>query len=130
MSDSLVVSLHVGTAAFDEHRSLAKHGVTINPTTTNGVPPTDAAVNPAQATSILPDQPQSQPAAVIPPGQPQSQDISQSQKEECINQLRGVTGMNIQYATMCLEGNAWNLEQAWNNFQELKATIPPEAYVQ
>jgi nuclear RNA export factor len=36
--------------------------------------------------------------------------------------------MNVQFATMCLAQNGWDFEVALKNFEEIKATIPAEAY--
>ncbi|KAG9096030.1 nuclear mRNA export, poly(A)+RNA binding protein [Ceratobasidium sp. UAMH 11750] len=44
---------------------------------------------------------------------------------ECANR----TGLNAEFSKMCMEGNGWDLNKALVNFEELKHTIPPEAYV-
>jgi len=45
-----------------------------------------------------------------------------------IDQVRQRTGMNAQYASMCLAQNGWDLETAVRNFEEIKGSIPAEAY--
>jgi len=36
--------------------------------------------------------------------------------------------MNAQYASMCLVQNGWDLDTALRNFEEIKGSIPPDAY--
>lgn len=50
------------------------------------------------------------------------------QRASSIAQMRQRTGMNEQFATLCLEQNAWDFEQALRNFEEIRSTIPPEAF--
>lgn len=45
-----------------------------------------------------------------------------------LGQMRQRTGMNAQFAEMCLAQNGWNFEVALKNFEEIKGTIPPEAF--
>jgi nuclear RNA export factor len=45
-----------------------------------------------------------------------------------LNQVRQRTGMNAQYASMCLAQNGWDLETAVRNYEEIKGSIPAEAY--
>ena len=52
----------------------------------------------------------------------------QGQKDALIAQLRQRTGMNVSFSTLCLEQNNWDLEQAVRNYEEIKGTIPAEAY--
>ena len=49
-------------------------------------------------------------------------------RDSLITQIRARTGMNVQFATMCLEQNGWVLDTAIKNFEEIKGTIPPEAF--
>jgi nuclear RNA export factor len=37
--------------------------------------------------------------------------------------------MNAAYAEMCLQQNAWDLDKAVANFEQIRSTIPPEAFV-
>ncbi|KAB5595766.1 MRNA export factor mex67 [Ceratobasidium theobromae] len=55
-------------------------------------------------------------------------DLSEPQRAlliECANR----TALNAQYSRMCLEGNGWDLAKALANFEELKNTIPPDAFL-
>ncbi|KAG8921064.1 nuclear mRNA export, poly(A)+RNA binding protein [Tulasnella sp. 419] len=45
-------------------------------------------------------------------------------------QLQAQTGLNSNFAFQCMEGNGWDMNRALANFQELRPTIPPEAFVQ
>lgn len=47
-----------------------------------------------------------------------------------IDQVRQRTGMNQQYASMCLAQNGWDVDTAVRNFEEIKGSIPAEAYQQ
>ena len=49
-------------------------------------------------------------------------------QEALIEQVRQRTGMNAQYASMCLAQNGWDFETALRNFEEIKANIPADAY--
>ncbi|KAJ5784637.1 uncharacterized protein N7503_009849 [Penicillium pulvis] len=46
---------------------------------------------------------------------------TQVQQEQLISQISAKSGMTIQYSEMALSSNGWNLEAAWNNFEQLKA---------
>ncbi|KZT73128.1 NTF2-like protein [Daedalea quercina L-15889] len=39
------------------------------------------------------------------------------------------TGLNIEYAVQCLEGNAWDVERAVANFEQVKGTLSREAFL-
>jgi len=41
----------------------------------------------------------------------------------------GRTRLNVNYAVDCLTNNAWNLEKAIVNFEEVKDTIPRDAFL-
>jgi nuclear RNA export factor len=45
-----------------------------------------------------------------------------------VDQVKQRTGMNAQYASMCLAQNGWDLDTALRNFEEIKGSIPPDAY--
>ncbi|WWC94780.1 hypothetical protein V866_001629 [Kwoniella sp. B9012] len=95
LSDTMTVHSYLGTFAFDErNRSLATHGVTIQPPSIISPTSTPAAGNDA-----------------------------------LVAQLSQRTGMNAQFSAMCLEQNSWNFEAALKNFEEIRGTIPPEAFV-
>ncbi|KAJ7352356.1 hypothetical protein DFH08DRAFT_858626 [Mycena albidolilacea] len=41
----------------------------------------------------------------------------------------GQTGLNIKYSLDCLNGNGWDLGRAVANFNQVKATLPPDAFL-
>ncbi|EJT48236.1 hypothetical protein A1Q1_02802 [Trichosporon asahii var. asahii CBS 2479] len=51
-----------------------------------------------------------------------------AQKAAMVEQVRQRTGMNAQFSELCLAQNGWDVERAVVNFQEIRATIPPEAF--
>ncbi|CAE6456485.1 unnamed protein product [Rhizoctonia solani] len=55
-------------------------------------------------------------------------DLSEPQRALMV-ECAGRTGLNSQYSRMCLEGNGWDLAKALANFEELKGTIPPDAFI-
>lgn len=100
----MIVHQYYGNGAFaPDSRSLAVNGVTINPI---AAIPAGPAVD-ASALGSGPDQ---------------------AAQEALINQVRQRTGMNVQFASMCLAQNGWVFETALKNFEEIKASIPAEAY--
>ncbi|CCA67045.1 related to mRNA export factor mex67 [Serendipita indica DSM 11827] len=52
-------------------------------------------------------------------------DLADSQRA-AMTQLKAMTGLNYQYAMMCLEANGWDIAQAKSNFDELVNSIPPQ----
>ncbi|KAJ5086057.1 GARP complex subunit Vps53 [Penicillium argentinense] len=50
------------------------------------------------------------------PGKPDAQ----VQQEQLVIQMSAKSGMTMEYSKMALEGNSWNLDLAWNNFETLK----------
>ncbi|KAF7312070.1 hypothetical protein MIND_00219200 [Mycena indigotica] len=44
-------------------------------------------------------------------------------------ELCGRSRLNVKYALDCLNGNAWDIERALANFNEVKATLPPDAFL-
>ncbi|MCJ1242997.1 nuclear mRNA export, poly(A)+RNA binding protein [Trapelia coarctata] len=53
----------------------------------------------------------------------------QVQKELLAMELTKATGMILEYSGMCLEQSAWNLEEAGKAFEQVKATLPAEAFI-
>jgi hypothetical protein len=49
--------------------------------------------------------------------------LSMPSLDDLVNQVRQQTGLNVEFATMCLESNQWNLALALSNFAELKVGI-------
>lgn len=101
LSDTMVVHSYLGTGSFDQKSSLAKGDISIVPP--SGVAPLAPPMAPTLAST--PDQ-----AALIA-------------------QVHQLTGMNAQFSEMCLVQNEWNVERAVANFNEIRPTIPPEAFV-
>jgi len=60
--------------------------------------------------------------------QPQADVPSNEQKEALAHMLMERTGMTLQYTVMCLEGNAWDINQAYSNYQAIKPSLPPNAF--
>ncbi|KAF2674437.1 NTF2-like protein [Microthyrium microscopicum] len=59
--------------------------------------------------------------------------VAMSPEEEraaMVAEIMRQTGMNLQYATMCLEQTEWKFDTALESFNQAKANIPPEAFVQ
>jgi len=44
-------------------------------------------------------------------------------------QICGLTTLNVKYGLDCLAGNAWDLQRALANFNDVKATLPREAFL-
>ncbi|KAJ5157030.1 uncharacterized protein N7482_008130 [Penicillium canariense] len=55
----------------------------------------------------------------------------QVQQEQLVAQMSAKSGMTLQFSEMALSGNGWNLDAAWKNFEELKAsgTLPATAFL-
>lgn len=51
-------------------------------------------------------------------------------KEDMVREVARLTGMNDAYSAMCLEQTAWRIDAAVDSFRSVKASIPPEAFVQ
>jgi len=49
-------------------------------------------------------------------------------QDALVTQLRQRTGMNAQFASMCLAQNGWVFETALKNFEQIKSSIPAEAF--
>ncbi|KAG8880824.1 nuclear mRNA export, poly(A)+RNA binding protein [Tulasnella sp. 331] len=96
---------------------------------------TVAKAQPTQLQHPLPTAPhlsQSHPTPVTQPVQPVLNNeilanLPEAQRELTI-QLQMQTGLNTQFAGECMNANGWNLAQALENFNRLRATIPLEAF--
>lgn len=55
-------------------------------------------------------------------------DDSTQVQANLVEQVRQRTGMNAQYASMCLAQNGWDFETALRNYEEIKGSIPADAY--
>ncbi|KAJ7690139.1 hypothetical protein B0H17DRAFT_1065625 [Mycena rosella] len=51
------------------------------------------------------------------------------QQRAPVIQVCGQTGLTVKYALDCLMGNGWDLERAVANFNQVKATLPPDAFL-
>ncbi|KAJ5911825.1 uncharacterized protein N7473_001128 [Penicillium subrubescens] len=78
------------------------------------------------------------PAPVAQPGIPQGYGApapgktdAQVQQELLVAQMSAKSGMTLQFSEMALSGNGWNLDAAWKNFEELKASgsLPATAFL-
>ena len=87
-------------------------------------PPAVAAPMP----SAVPVPPTTSVVAPVPPimgGEPDD-----ATKAQLIAEVSRRTGMNAEYSRMCLTGTAnWNLELALQSFEQQKANVPPEAFI-
>lgn len=74
--------------------------------------------------------PVANPSAVVPAVAVAPGVLDDATKARMIQELSARTGMNAQYSEMCLAGAAnWNFDMALQSFEELKANIPPEAFI-
>ncbi|KDN50615.1 hypothetical protein RSAG8_01113, partial [Rhizoctonia solani AG-8 WAC10335] len=85
-------------------------------------------VNSGKGTTPVPTIPAPMPSIVMAPMDPVLADLSDPQRALMV-ECAGRTGLNAQYSRMCLEGNGWDLAKALVNFEELKGTIPPDAFI-
>ena len=53
-----------------------------------------------------------------------------AQKEQLVIQLARATNMTLQYTTMCLEQAGWNLQTAGSMFEQVRPTLPADAFLQ
>lgn len=65
--------------------------------------------------------------AIVPPNGAVLDEAAQ--KALLIKQVRARTGMNDAYSEMCLAQNDWDVERAVANFQEIRGSIPADAFV-
>ncbi|KAJ7116498.1 hypothetical protein C8R44DRAFT_674886 [Mycena epipterygia] len=74
-------------------------------------------------------QPSSQQLPSLPPDQQALLSSIPELQRPLVIQVCGQTGLNVKYALDCLNGNAWDLERAVANFNQVKATLPPDAFL-
>lgn len=60
----------------------------------------------------------------LPPG------VTIEMAEQVVTELQKQTGMNLQYAKDCLEAAGWDFQKGLETFQNVKANLGPEAFVQ
>lgn len=107
------------TEAFDNNRSVAVHGATIippQPIPLDQIPAEILHANVNGNVNPSVPAPAVESVAAVP------------NQDALIAQLRQATGMNVAFATLCMAQNGWDLETARRNFEEIKGTIPPEAF--
>lgn len=69
--------------------------------------------------------PQADPTVpVLPPG------TTLEMAEQMVLELQKQTGMTVQYAKMCLEQVQWDYPKSLECFASVRATLPPDAFVQ
>ncbi|CAE6462120.1 unnamed protein product [Rhizoctonia solani] len=85
-------------------------------------------MNSGKGTTPVPTTLAPMPSVQMVPIDPVLADLSEPQRALMI-ECAGRTGLNAQYSRMCLEGNGWDLAKALANFEELKGTIPPDAFI-
>nr|ODN94037.1 nuclear RNA export factor 1/2 [Cryptococcus depauperatus CBS 7841] len=103
LSDTMIVHSYLGSGAFDGKHPLSVNGITIQPPS---IPFGPNATTPGTSNGV--------PAGI--------------DEKSLVDQVSSRTGMNEQYATMCLSQNGWDLEAAIKNFEEIKLSIPREAF--
>lgn len=104
LSDIMVVHSYLGsTGSWDNKATLVKREVTIVPPVVGAVPIPAVTVTAAPGDEV-------------------------AQKAAMVDQVHQRTGMNAQFSELCLAQNDWDVERAVANFQEIRATIPPEAF--
>ncbi|WVO12534.1 hypothetical protein L204_100134 [Cryptococcus depauperatus] len=103
LSDTMIVHSYLGSGAFDGKHPLSVNGITIQPPS---IPFGPNATTPGTSNGV--------PAGI--------------DEKSLVDQVSSRTGMNGQYATMCLSQNGWDLEAAIKNFEEIKLSIPREAF--
>lgn len=54
--------------------------------------------------------------------------LAQNGVTVALNEVRHRTGMNEEFARLCLGQNGWDLNRALVNFEQIKGAIPPEAF--
>ncbi|BFZ62683.1 nuclear mRNA export, poly(A)+RNA binding protein [Saitoella coloradoensis] len=113
ISDSLIVRAWGGHDAWQSQEETPIIGQVAPPSTP--AMPTEAAP-PVAGMPIVG-------APVLPPGMTEQQAI-------LIQQLMQATGLNMQFAQMCLAESGWDPATAMQTFESVRATIPPEAFVQ
>ncbi|OXC70687.1 hypothetical protein AYX13_00667 [Cryptococcus neoformans] len=123
LSDTMVVHSFFGTGAFDQTRPLGMNGVTIQPPSIPFTPSAASGLAGVLNPSLL-----SSSTAGAGAGANGSTGPDPTAQQSLISQISARTGMNAQYAGMCLVQNGWDLEAAIKNFDEIKASIPAEAF--
>ncbi|OXG17982.1 nuclear RNA export factor 1/2, partial [Cryptococcus neoformans Ze90-1] len=121
LSDTMVVHSFFGTGAFDQTRPLGMNGVTIQPPSIPFTPSAASGLAGVLNPSLLS-------SSTAGAGANGSTGPDPTAQQSLISQISARTGMNAQYAGMCLVQNGWDLEAAIKNFDEIKASIPAEAF--
>ncbi|KAJ7163930.1 hypothetical protein C8R43DRAFT_989194 [Mycena crocata] len=65
----------------------------------------------------------------LPPDQQALLNSIPEAQRPIVIQVCGQTNLNVKYALDCLNGNGWDLNLAVANFNQVKATLPPDAFL-
>ncbi|KAL0948624.1 hypothetical protein HGRIS_010432 [Hohenbuehelia grisea] len=66
---------------------------------------------------------------VLPPAQKELLSSVSEFQRPLVLQICQRTGLNVKWAVDCLTGNEWDVERAVANFNQVKATLAPEAFL-
>ncbi|WRT70302.1 uncharacterized protein IL334_007300 [Kwoniella shivajii] len=99
LSDTMIVHSYFGTYAFDDQNR-------------------SLAVH---GVSIIPPS--------IPPPTTSTPAMDAASQDALVAQVSRRTGMNAQFSNLCLQQNGWDFEASLKNFEEIRGSIPAEAFV-
>lgn len=71
-------------------------------------------------------------SSLQPPANPQIQVALSAMPEpqrSLVMEVLTRTGLNLEYAVQCLESNAWDVGRAIANFEQVKGTLPRDAFL-
>ncbi|KAF9815618.1 hypothetical protein IEO21_04478 [Rhodonia placenta] len=71
-------------------------------------------------------------SSLQPPANPQIQAALSAMPEpqkSLVMEVLTRTGLNLEYAVQCLESNAWDVGRAVANFEQVKGTLPQDAFL-
>jgi len=68
------------------------------------------------------------PSSLPPPQQQVLNTLPEAQRQLVLS-VSARTRLNVNYAVECLNGNAWDLERAIANFEQVKETLPKDAFL-
>ncbi|KAK7461961.1 nuclear mRNA export, poly(A)+RNA binding protein, variant 2 [Stygiomarasmius scandens] len=69
------------------------------------------------------------PTPTLPPDQQAALMAIPEPQHSMVVQICARTGLNVKYAVDCLTGNGWDIEKAVGNFNEVKGTLPRDAFL-
>ncbi|KAJ7650754.1 hypothetical protein FB45DRAFT_997566 [Roridomyces roridus] len=65
----------------------------------------------------------------LPPDQQALLNSIPDAQRPAVLQICSQTGLNVKYSMDCLNGNGWDHDRAVANFNQVKATLPPDAFL-